>query len=82
MIINISRLNNRREVKVEADLADQTLDLPPILDEIEKSVLPEILSKVQGVKASFEGQSRSQAKVVNSMRQAFPIAFIAMFILD
>lgn len=80
-IISISRLNNKREVKVEADLADQTLDVPPILTEIRENILPKILTQVQGVTASFEGQSRSQAKVANSMAKAFPIAIIAMFIL-
>ncbi|MBN1300731.1 MAG: efflux RND transporter permease subunit [Melioribacteraceae bacterium] len=80
-IINISRLNNRREVRVEADLADQNLDVPPIIKEINDEVLPRVLSQVQGVLASFEGQSRSQEKVVRSMQAAFPVALIAMFIL-
>ncbi|MFC2085388.1 efflux RND transporter permease subunit, partial [Bacteroidota bacterium] len=80
-IINISRLNNKREVRVEANLSDQSLDVPPILAEIRTEVLPRILSQVQGVFASFEGQSRAQEKVTRSMQRAFPVALVAMFIL-
>lgn len=80
-IINISRLNNKREVSVDANLANEKLDVPPILQQIREDVLPRILSQVQGITASFEGQSRAQAKVTRSMQQAFPIALVAMFIL-
>jgi multidrug efflux pump subunit AcrB len=40
-----------------------------------------VLSQVQGVKASFEGQQRSQAKLLTSMKQAFPLALMGMIIL-
>jgi multidrug efflux pump subunit AcrB len=77
----INHLDRKREIKVEANLADASLDLPPILAEIEQDVLPKILSKVQGVKASFEGQSRDQAKTTRSARIIFPMALLGMFIL-
>jgi multidrug efflux pump subunit AcrB len=70
-----------REIKVEADQADIKDDLPPILAEIENEILPPILSQVQGVRASFEGQSRDQAKMQKSMARAFPMALLGMFIL-
>ena len=57
------------------------MDLPPILTEIETQILPDILSQVQGVQASFGGQSRDQAKFQRSLRKAFPVAMLAMFIL-
>ncbi|MBR9974063.1 MAG: efflux RND transporter permease subunit [Bacteroidetes bacterium] len=80
-LISINRLENQREIKVEANLADFSDDLPPILDEIRSGVLPGILSQVRGVRASFEGQSRNQAKTTASMRSAFSVALIAMFIM-
>jgi multidrug efflux pump subunit AcrB len=36
---------------------------------------------VQGVQATFGGQSRDQAKFQKSLRRAFPIAFLGMLIL-
>ncbi|GJQ63704.1 MAG: multidrug transporter AcrB [Melioribacteraceae bacterium] len=77
----INHLDRKREIKVEANLADEKLDLPPILAEIQDEVLPRVLSQVEGVRASFEGQSRDQAKFQRSLQQVFPLAFIMMFIL-
>ncbi|MBD3170828.1 MAG: AcrB/AcrD/AcrF family protein [candidate division Zixibacteria bacterium] len=80
-ITTINHLNRMTEIKVEANMADVQDDLPPILAEIREDVLPGILSQVEGVKASFEGQSRDQAKLQSSMAVAFPLALLGMFIL-
>jgi multidrug efflux pump subunit AcrB len=80
-ITTINHLDRRREIKVEASLADEKIDLPPILTEIQNEVLPRVLAQVQGVQASFGGQSRDQAKFQKSMQRAFPIALLGMFIL-
>ena len=80
-ITKINRLENQREIRIEASLADEGLDLPPILAEIENDVIPRVLSQVTGVRASFEGQSRNQEKTTSSMRSAFSVAIVAMFIL-
>jgi multidrug efflux pump subunit AcrB len=77
----INHLDRKREIKVEANLADMNIDLPPILQEIDTNILPKILRQVQGVKASFEGQSRDRNKMVGSMQRAFPIALLGMFIM-
>ncbi len=80
-ITQINRLDRMREIKVEANLANVEDDLPPILQEIEMNVLPQILVQTDGVRASFEGQSRDQAKIMRSMKIAFPVALIGMFIM-
>jgi multidrug efflux pump subunit AcrB len=80
-ITQINHLNRKREIKVEANQADVKEDLPPILAEIENDVLPRILSQVQGVTAQFEGQSREEQKMTSSMRNAFSLALVGMFIL-
>jgi len=80
-VIQISHLNRKREVKVEASQSDVKEDLPPILTAIEEDVLPRVLSQVQGVKGQFEGQSREQGKMMASMRIAFSVALLAMFVL-
>lgn len=80
-IITINRLENLREIRVEANLSDFEADLPPILDEIRAEVLPAVLAQVTGVRASFEGQSRNQEKTTRSMRAAFSVALLVMFIL-
>jgi len=80
-VIRINHLERKREIKVEANLSNMEVDLPPILEEIELAIIPNILSQVHGVTASFEGQSRDQAKSKASMAKVFPVALLGMFIL-
>ena len=80
-IIQIDHLNRKREIKVEANQTDEKEDLPPILAEIETNIIPGVLSQVQGVTVQFEGQTREQRKMMNSIQITFSVALIAMFIL-
>jgi len=80
-ISHINHLNRRREITVEAALADEGIPLLPIIQEIQREVVPRVLSQVEGIRASYEGQSREQEKVMRSILRAFPVAFIGMFIL-
>ena len=80
-ITTVNHLDRKREIAVEANLQDEEADLPPILANIRENILPGVLSQVQGVTASFEGQSRDQAKMQRSMARAFPMALLGMFIL-
>ena len=80
-IASISHLEKKREMTVEADLADVNIDLPPILAEIRNEVVPRVLAQVQGVSVSYEGQSRDQAKTGASFQRTFPLAFMGMFVL-
>ncbi|MEZ5359998.1 MAG: efflux RND transporter permease subunit [Candidatus Zixiibacteriota bacterium] len=80
-VTQIKHLDRKREIKVEANQADVKDDLPPILEEIQLSILPKVLSQVHGVTAQFEGQSREQAKMMKSMQIAFSIALISMFVM-
>ena len=80
-VSHINHLNRRREITVEAALADEETPLLPILQEFQQTVVPRVMSQVDGIKASYEGQSREQGKVMRSVGRAFPIAFVGMFIL-
>ncbi len=80
-LIVINHLEKKREIKVEANLTNEKADLPPIQDQIQDVFVPEVLSQVSGVQASFEGQSRSREKEIGSMQRVFPLALIGMFIL-
>jgi len=80
-ITQINHLDRRREIRVEANLTDVEADLPPILARIRENILPRVLAQVTGVTASFEGQSRDQAKLGRSMARAFPMALLGMLVL-
>ncbi len=77
----VYHLDKKREIKVEANLADEDADLPPILARIREEIIPRVLSQVHGVQVSFEGQARGRAKEQRSIARAFPVAFLAMFIM-
>ncbi len=80
-INQINHLNRRREITVDAALANEETPLLPIIQDIQQNVVPRVLKQVRGVSVSYEGQSREQEKVMRSILQAFPIAFIGMIIL-
>lgn len=80
-ITAINHLEKKREIRVEADLVDAEVNLPPILADIQEKVVPGVLSRIQGVQVSFEGQSRDQQKMQESMRSAFSVALLGMVIL-
>ena len=80
-ITTINHVDRKREIKIEASPTEVEADLPPILTQIEDEILPDILARVHGVTASFEGQSRDQFKMLKSMKQSFPVAMLGMFIL-
>jgi len=80
-ITTINHLDKRREIKVEANLANETDDLPPVLSEIQENVVPRVLAQVHGVQVTYEGQSRNRSKEAASMERTFPLALLGMFIL-
>ncbi len=80
--IGINHLNGRREVRVEADLADPDESAPAIIANIQDSVLPPILVKYPDVSASFEtGQNREAAKTQKSGKVVFPVIFGLMLLV-
>ena len=80
-VTSINHLDRKREIRVEANQTDVNEDLPPILAEITNDVLPRVLGQVQGVRASFEGQSREERKMQRSMIIAFSAALLIMLIM-
>ncbi len=80
-ITTIHHLDRKREIKVEANLANEKDDLPPIMTEIQNQVVPGVLAQVSGVQVSYEGQSRNREKEAASMQRAFPMAMAGMLIL-
>jgi multidrug efflux pump subunit AcrB len=80
-LVVINHLEKKREIKVEANLTDEKADLPPIQAQIQNIFVPEILSQLDGIQVSYEGQSRNREKEARSMSRVFPLALIGMFIL-
>lgn len=77
----INHLDGMREMKVEANLADERDPIPPILEYVTGTILPEILKDNPSVTYSLEGQKRETDKTRLSAQKVIPIMLFTMFIL-
>ncbi|MEO1652017.1 MAG: efflux RND transporter permease subunit, partial [Bacteroidota bacterium] len=80
-IVAINHLDTRREIRVEADLADSEASVTEIQGGIQTNVLPEILKRYPSVRYTFEGQSRESEKTGKSGAVVMPIVIAMMFFL-
>jgi multidrug efflux pump subunit AcrB len=80
-LVAINHMAKKREIRVEANLANEKDDLPPILEHIRERIVPKVLAQVQGVQVTYEGQSRNREKEARSMQRTFPLALLGMLIL-
>jgi multidrug efflux pump subunit AcrB len=80
-IVNINHMNGSREIKVEADLADQNEPVPPIIEKIKEEIAPMIMAEYPGVRVTFEGQDKELQKFIKSVASSFPLAFSMLLII-
>lgn len=80
-VIAINHLDGKREIKVEADMADPNESATDINAEIETNILPSILAKYPTVSYSLEGQSKQSEKTGISAKKVMPIVGILMIAL-
>ncbi|MEX0275156.1 MAG: efflux RND transporter permease subunit [Flavobacteriaceae bacterium] len=67
--VAINHLEGRREIQVSADIKDFKTDSHnEIMEEVRNTIVPKVLSKYPSITASYEGQSREQAKLFGSLR--------------
>jgi multidrug efflux pump subunit AcrB len=76
-LIAINHLDGQREVRVEADLASLDVSAPEVTEQIQQTILPDIMSRYPNVNVSFEGQMRESRRIFSSLRRAgIPILII------
>ena len=78
-VININHIDGEREVRIEADVANDGVSISDITNDVQNVILPEVLKDYPSVRASFEGQSREQGKTKDSMMLVMPLIFLMMF---
>ena len=75
----IRHLDGQRQVKVEADAKNQSVDLSSIKSEIDKNILPTILAKYPGITYVTGGHGERKAEALGSMAEILPITMILLF---
>ncbi len=80
-IVAINHIDTKREIRIEADLANPEASLTDVLADIDNNIVVPTLAKYPNLRVSFEGQSRESAKTGGSAGQVMPIILILMFAL-
>jgi multidrug efflux pump subunit AcrB len=79
--ININHLDGKREIKVEADLANPNESAPEILGRIRDEVMPEINQQYPSVAALYEGQNREAMRTAASSQKVLPLVIAVIILL-
>lgn len=80
-VVAINRIDGFREIRVEGDLASFGSSGTDVNGTIESEILPPILAKYPGVRASFEGQARSAAQTQESGTRIMIIIIFVMYLM-
>ncbi|MFC2114803.1 efflux RND transporter permease subunit, partial [Bacteroidota bacterium] len=77
----INHMDGKRMIKVDADLADPSQDVPPVLAKINKNIVGPLLLEYPTVKTVEEGQKRELNKTMTSSMRVLPVALFGMLII-
>jgi len=77
-VIGINHVDGKREVKVEADLADVKVSVTDVNARVQDEILPAVLDNYPGVGTVDGGQVRNQNKTSNSLAIVLPVALLLM----
>ena len=80
-VSSIRHYRTSKAVTVEADLIDPYAEVPPILEQVNTQIIPELLQRYPGVKIDLGGQSRESERAQAEIFQYFGIAFLIIFIM-
>jgi len=77
-LLGVNHLDNQREIRISAELANKGVSGDQVKSYLEKTLLPEALSTFPEVSYSFEGQARANEKTGRSMGTAGPVVGLLM----
>ena len=77
-VVSISHTDGKREIIVDADIANPKTSSIDLNNLIESDLLPGLLANYPDITYNLEGQSREQAKSTNSMKKVVPIVLLLM----
>lgn len=77
----INRLEGEREIRVEANVANQGVSAPQVIGELEGGPLAAISRKYPSIQYTAEGQSRESAKMGEGAGVVFPVIILIMLAL-
>ena len=74
----ITRINNKRTIKVAADIDNLKVESRKVLDEFNNDIIPEILTRYPSVNYGMEGASKEQQDFLDQLKVA---GLVALFLI-
>jgi len=78
-VIAINHVDGKREVKVEADISNNSVSVTDVNARVIDVILPAVLNNYPGVSTVTDGQVRNQEKTAASASIVVPVVFALMF---
>ena len=78
---NIYHLDGQREVRIEAEVANDDVSVSEVLSEIRGSIVPEVFAKYPGLDVYYGGESREEEKTRSSLFSTLGMVFLIMFFI-
>lgn len=79
--VNIQRFNSKREMRVNADMADPDASVSDILEQIKTEIIPELSLLHPGIKVKFQGQQKESQRNMDDLKILFPLAFLGIIFI-
>ncbi len=77
----INRVDQRRSITVSADVNEDVANGNQIVDELQSTVLPEILADYPEIRVRWEGEREQRNESMRSLYIGFLVALFSMFLL-
>ena len=79
--VAINRYNGNREVRVEAETVDPYASIPEMIDEIDQTIMPELMSRYSGIRYIYHGQRRFSQEAIVKIYKYFGVAFLFILLM-
>ncbi|MEA3504180.1 MAG: efflux RND transporter permease subunit, partial [Bacteroidota bacterium] len=79
--VSIKHYNSSREIRIFSGVKNPMEAIPPLLEHIEKNIIPELQAKYPNVDYSTQGQSKDSKDASDQMMKYFSIAFIIILLI-
>ncbi len=80
-VMSINHIDGQRVINVEADVTSTKASVPDILNEIERTIMPDITGRFPEVRYSYEGERYENQKTMDAIGRVVPAILIMMFLI-
>lgn len=77
-LIVINHFNGKRQIRVEADLAGQNINLSELKEEVYQNILPTLVKKYKGLSFRLRGHEEEMKKASDSINRVIPIILLLL----